>query len=79
MARVIPEFLPEIEFMGKVKMVSPVVDPESGTVKATIEMEDFTGGVLRPGMFVSVFYDCGTTPECFDNTKEGTDPGSSIR
>ena len=55
MARVIPEYLPEIEFMGKVKMVSPVVDPESGTVKATIEMEDFTGGVLRPGMFVSVF------------------------
>ncbi|MFQ5788121.1 MAG: efflux RND transporter periplasmic adaptor subunit, partial [Thermodesulfobacteriota bacterium] len=55
MARIIPEFLPGIEFMGKVKMVSPVVDPESGTVKATIEMEDLTGGVLKPGMFVSVF------------------------
>ncbi len=55
MVRVISEFLPDIEFMGKVKMVSPVVDPESGTVKVTIEMEDLLGGALRPGMFVSVF------------------------
>jgi membrane fusion protein, multidrug efflux system len=55
MARIVSEFLPEIKFTGKVKMVSPVVDPESGTVKATIEMKNLTGGVLRPGMFVSVF------------------------
>ena len=55
MVRVISEFLPDIEFMGKVKMVSPVVDPESGTVKVTIEMEDLLGGALKPGMFVSVF------------------------
>ncbi|MHC4321310.1 MAG: efflux RND transporter periplasmic adaptor subunit [Planctomycetota bacterium] len=55
MARVISEFLSGIEFMGKVKMVSPVVDPESGTVKVTIEMGDLLGGALRPGMFVSVF------------------------
>jgi membrane fusion protein (multidrug efflux system) len=55
MARVISEFLPDIEFMGKVKMVSPVVDPESGTVKVTIEMGDLLGGALRPGVFVSVF------------------------
>lgn len=54
-ARIVSEFIPEIEFMGKVKMVSPVVDPGSGTVKATIEMAGLTGGVLRPGMFVSVF------------------------
>lgn len=54
-ARIVSGFIPEIEFMGKVKMVSPVVDPGSGTVKATIEMEGLTGGVLRPGMFVSVF------------------------
>jgi multidrug efflux pump subunit AcrA (membrane-fusion protein) len=45
----------DIEFTGKVTMVSPVVDPESGTVKVTIEMEDLLGGALRPGMFVSVF------------------------
>jgi multidrug efflux pump subunit AcrA (membrane-fusion protein) len=55
MARVISEFLPDIEFMGKVKMVSPVVDPESGTIKVTIEMGDLLGGALRPGVFVSVF------------------------
>ena len=55
MARIVSEFLPEIKFTGKLKMVSPVVDPDSGTVKATIEMKDLLGGVLRPGMFVSVF------------------------
>ena len=54
-ARVVSEFLPGIEFMGRVKMVSPVVDPDSGTVKATIEMKDLLGGALRPGMFASVF------------------------
>ena len=68
-ARIVSEFLPEIEIHGKVKMVSPVVDPESGTVKATIEMEGLTGGVLRPGDVCLCFYDCGTTPGCFDNTK----------
>ncbi len=55
MAKVISEFLSDIEFTGKVTMVSPVVDPDSGTVKVTIEMEDLLGGALRPGMFVSVF------------------------
>ena len=54
-ARVVSEFLPNIEFKGKVKMVSPVVDPESGTVKVTIEMGGLSGGALRPGMFASVF------------------------
>ena len=54
-ARIVSGSLPEIEFIGKVKMVSPVVDPKSGTVKATIEMQNITGGVLRPGTFVFVF------------------------
>ena len=54
-ARIISEFLPEIELTGKVKMVSPIVDPASGTVKVTIEIADLTGGVLKPGMFVSVY------------------------
>ena len=79
MARVISEFLPDIEFMGKVKMVSPVVDPESGTVKVTIEMEDLLGGALRPGMFVSVFTIVGSTSGCPVNTKEGADPGGRSR
>ncbi|GAX60885.1 efflux transporter, RND family, MFP subunit [Candidatus Scalindua japonica] len=55
MARVVYEFLTGIEFTGRVKMVSPVVDPESGTVKVTIEINDQSGGALKPGMFVSVF------------------------
>lgn len=53
--RIISEFLPEVEFKGRVKMVSPVVDPESGTVKVTIEIAGLTRGVLRPGIFVSVY------------------------
>jgi len=53
--RIISEFLPEAEFKGRVKMVSPVVDPESGTVKVTIEIAGLTRGVLRPGIFVSVY------------------------
>ncbi len=54
MARVVSEFLPGLELLGKVKEVSPVVDPESGTVKVTIEVEDASGS-LKPGMFVSVY------------------------
>lgn len=54
-SKIILEFLPEKEFTGKVKMVSPVVDPESGTVKVTIEIKNLMGGDLKPGMFASVF------------------------
>ena len=43
-----------LEFSGVVKMVSPVVDPASGTSKVTIDIED-DKGKLKPGMFVSVF------------------------
>lgn len=53
-ARIISEFMPEIEFAGKVKMISPVVDPNSGTIKVTVEIAGMTGGVLMPGMFVTV-------------------------
>ncbi|MCP4266716.1 MAG: efflux RND transporter periplasmic adaptor subunit [Candidatus Brocadiaceae bacterium] len=54
-AKIISEFLPEKEFIGKIKIVSPVVDPESGTIKATIEIRNQMDGILKPGMFVSVF------------------------
>jgi len=54
-ARIISEFLPEVEFKGKVRMISPVVDPESGTVKVTIEIAGLITGVLKPGIFVSVY------------------------
>jgi len=54
-AKIISESSPEIEFMGNVKMISPVVDPESGTIKVTLEVLGLTAGVLMPGMFVSVY------------------------
>lgn len=53
-ARIVSEFSPDIELVGSVKIISPVVDPESGTVKVTIEISGLTRGVLMPGMFVSV-------------------------
>lgn len=41
-----------IQFSGKVKRVAPVIDPNSGTFKVTIQVED--NDRLKPGMFVNV-------------------------
>lgn len=41
-------------FKGRVKMISPVVDPESGTIKVTVEIPG-KQSLLRPGMFASVY------------------------
>ncbi len=49
------ESLPGLQFNGRVKMISPVVDPESGTIKVTVEIEYTEGSPLRPGMFASVY------------------------
>ena len=38
---------------GRVALISPIVDPESGTVKVTVEIRDRMGS-LRPGMFTTV-------------------------
>ena len=54
-ARVTVESAPGRIFNGRVKMISPVVNPESGTIKVTIEIPADKGGILRPGMFASVF------------------------
>lgn len=54
-ARISVEAFPEREFKGTVKMVSPIVDPESGTVKVTVEVPRPNAGLLRPGMFASVY------------------------
>jgi len=53
-ARIKVETVPEVDFTGTVRMISPIVDSESGTVKVTIEVQD-KSGILRPGMFASVF------------------------
>jgi membrane fusion protein, multidrug efflux system len=41
----------QIEFQGKVKRVSPIVDPTSGTFKVTISLSN--NSALKPGMFVN--------------------------
>ncbi|HAA77079.1 TPA: hypothetical protein DCE37_18360 [Candidatus Latescibacteria bacterium] len=53
-ARISVETEDEKTFQGRVKMISPIVDPESGTIKVTVEIP---GGqsILRPGMFASVY------------------------
>jgi membrane fusion protein (multidrug efflux system) len=50
--------LPGKNFTGKVARLSPVVDPQTGTFKVTVEVRP-TGHQLAPGMFsrVSVTYD----------------------
>lgn len=52
-ARISIETEEEKTFKGRVKMISPVVDPESGTIKVTVEIP-VGNSVLRPGMFASV-------------------------
>lgn len=46
------------EFVGKIKRISPVVDPATGTVKVTVEMRDPSRS-LKPGMFarLNIIYD----------------------
>lgn len=51
-ATVSVEALPDRSFKGKIRMISPKVDPESGTVKVTIEVP--ASGLLKPGMFCTV-------------------------
>jgi membrane fusion protein (multidrug efflux system) len=53
-AKIAIEAEPGLEFTGIVKMISPVVDPSSGTSKVTLNIEDHMGK-LKPGMFATVF------------------------
>jgi membrane fusion protein (multidrug efflux system) len=62
-AKITVEAEPGEAFTGLVKMVSPVVDPESGTSKVTIDIQD-ENEKLKPGMFASVFI----TTETHQNT-----------
>lgn len=50
--------LPGQEFVGTVARISPTVDPESGTFKATVEVND-AQRQLKPGMFgrFAIIYD----------------------
>ncbi|MBN2136164.1 MAG: efflux RND transporter periplasmic adaptor subunit [Acidobacteria bacterium] len=43
--------LKERTYYGYIKRISPVIDPDSGTVKVTVGLQDYDKN-LRPGMFV---------------------------
>ena len=45
--------IPETEFQARIRMISPTVDADSGTVKVTLEVK--RRGMLRPGMFGTAF------------------------
>jgi membrane fusion protein (multidrug efflux system) len=51
-ARVGAPSLGDASYIGKVKRISPVVDPRSGTVKVTVGLGGQQG--LRPGLYVDV-------------------------
>jgi membrane fusion protein, multidrug efflux system len=53
-ARIRIETKPDNEYQGIVQLISPVVDPLSGTIKVTVEINEH-GGDLRPGMFAEVY------------------------
>jgi len=61
-ARITVEAFPDQSFWGRVKMISPVVDPASGTVKVTIEIPKRQTELL-PGMFASVYIITETHPQ----------------
>ncbi len=57
-ARVMIDALSKSEFSGVIDRISPIVDPRTGTVKVTVEINDLTGQ-LKAGMFarVSILFD----------------------
>jgi len=52
-ARLVIESLASSDFTGRIRMISPGVDQESGTVKVTLEIPD-NSRRLKPGMFSTV-------------------------
>jgi membrane fusion protein (multidrug efflux system) len=52
-ARIRVESFPERDFDARVLRIRPTVDPATGTVTVTLEVQG--RGMLRPGMFASVF------------------------
>ena len=52
-ARISSDMLPDYEITGHISRISPVIDPQSGTVKVTVILED-PARRLAPGMFANV-------------------------
>lgn len=59
-ARLKVETYPGREFSGVIKMISPTVDANTGTVKVTLELRN--PGSLRPGMFGTAYIATQTNP-----------------
>ena len=57
-ASIVVDALPGQKFVGNVARISPIVDPETGTFKVTIEIKD-EQNLLKPGMFgrFNIVYD----------------------
>lgn len=53
--------IPETDFKAQIRMISPTVDAESGTVKVTLEVR--RNGMLRPGMFGTAYLATETHPD----------------
>jgi RND family efflux transporter MFP subunit len=51
-ARITTDLLPDDDFPGRIIRISPVVDPNSGTFRVTLAIDD-ADERLRPGMFVT--------------------------
>ena len=50
-ARITTNILPDLDFPGRIIRISPVVDPNSGTFRVTLAIDD-AERKLRPGLFV---------------------------
>jgi len=52
-AYITPDANPDKRLVGTVARISPIVDPQTGTVKVTVDVDE-TQGEVRPGSFVRV-------------------------
>lgn len=46
--------LPGRQFQARVERINPVIDPQTGTFKVTVEVDGHSDPMLRPGLFVRV-------------------------
>ena len=64
LARITTNLLPDVNFPGRIIRISPVVDPNSGTFRVTLAIDD-DAGRLRPGMFVTTQIVTATHEQAF--------------
>ncbi|MCB9918412.1 MAG: efflux RND transporter periplasmic adaptor subunit [Planctomycetes bacterium] len=61
---------PELTFAGTIDYISPIVDPQTGTFRARVRLENDAERRLRPGMFCRAWIVTGTNPEALLIPKE---------